>query len=438
MPKNQNNAAKIASQLAAGAAQIIKGALSGGLYGAVVAGVKAFLPQLIKLAAILTIALLCLPSILFFCLPSSMYGFPSVSNSSVIEQTNLAQDTEALYAQTRQLVEAAVLKVQNEKMTGYDDYKVYTNLNGIDNYWITAIASVLHSQELSTINKAAVNSIVEKSITSTSREEIYYEKVEVPKEKPSSSSQSSSSSSSDSEVEEETEIIEVERKRLHLSIGVMQAEELMNILGFSDFQKQWARSIHSTIYDYQLNGSGGDGIDIGDVTFTDASIPVVYFNQQDERWNNKLYAGSTIGVAGCGPTTMAMVVSTLTDKTVNPEEMAFWAELNGHACNGNGSYHSIVPAIAEQYSLNVKRAGASNGQEIVDALASGKLVVAIMGPGNFTDSGHFLLLRGVTKEGKILVADSYTYSFCNKEWDLSLIMAQTNKSASAGGPIWII
>ena len=33
-------------------------------------------------------------------------------------------------------------------------------------------------------------------------------------------------------------------------------------------------------------------------------------------------------------------------------------------------------------------------QKIVDALASGSLVIAVMGPGTFTRSGHFILLRG--------------------------------------------
>jgi hypothetical protein len=41
----------------------------------------------------------------------------------------------------------------------------------------------------------------------------------------------------------------------------------------------------------------------------------------------------------------------------------------------------------------------------VDSLSSGKLVVVIMGKGHFTSSGHFIVLCGVTSEGKILVAD---------------------------------
>lgn len=33
------------------------------------------------------------------------------------------------------------------------------------------------------------------------------------------------------------------------------------------------------------------------------------------------------------------------------------------------------------------------------------MVIAIMAPGHFTTTGHFIVLRGITEEGKVLVAD---------------------------------
>ena len=79
-----------------------------------------------------------------------------------------------------------------------------------------------------------------------------------------------------------------------------------------------------------------------------------------------------------------------------------------------------------------------SAQEVVDALSSGKLVVAIMSKGHFTSSGHFIVLRGVTSEGKILVADPASYKRSGQEWDLSLIMDEARKGAAAGGPFWAI
>lgn len=79
-----------------------------------------------------------------------------------------------------------------------------------------------------------------------------------------------------------------------------------------------------------------------------------------------------------------------------------------------------------------------SAQNIVDALSSGRLVVALMSKGHFTSGGHFIVLRGVTSEGKILMADPASVKRSNQEWDLSLIMEEARKGAGAGGPFWSI
>ena len=70
----------------------------------------------------------------------------------------------------------------------------------------------------------------------------------------------------------------------------------------------------------------------------------------------------------------------------------------------------------------------------MDALASGKLIVALMSKGHFTSSGHFMVLRGVTSEGKILVADPASKKRSEQEWDISIILDEARKGAAAGGP----
>lgn len=176
---------------------------------------------------------------------------------------------------------------------------------------------------------------------------------------------------------------------------------------------------------------------LGDITFTDGSTPVVYFNQLDERYANELYGTDYIGGYGCGPTTMAIVVSSLSGETVNPAEMAEWAYQNGYWCKGSGSYHSLIPAAAQSWGLSVSGCTTSESQRIVDALSEGKLVVAIMSKGHFTSGGHFIVLRGV-KDGKIMVADPASYSRSEQLWDLSIIINEASRRAGAGGPFWII
>jgi hypothetical protein len=111
------------------------------------------------------------------------------------------------------------------------------------------------------------------------------------------------------------------------------------------------------------------------VTFTDGNTAVVYYSQFDSRWKDKPYGQQgTIGSSGCGPSSLAIAVSTLSDQTIDPEHMALWAYQNGYKCEGNGSYHSLILEGAKHFGLTVDYAGVKDGQKIVDALASGKLV----------------------------------------------------------------
>lgn len=176
---------------------------------------------------------------------------------------------------------------------------------------------------------------------------------------------------------------------------------------------------------------------LGDIRFTDGVTEVVYFNQLDETYANKPYGTDNIGGYGCGPTALSIVVSSLTDEIVDPVQMAKWSYENGGWCKGSGSYHSLIPAAATAWELPVEGCTASEPQRILDALAEGKLVIAIMSKGHFTSSGHFIVLRGV-QDGQILVADPASYNRSQKLWDLSIILNEASKRAAAGGPFWII
>ena len=77
-------------------------------------------------------------------------------------------------------------------------------------------------------------------------------------------------------------------------------------------------------------------------------------------------------------------------------------------------------------------------QRVVDALSSGKLIVTLMSTGHFTSSGHFRVPRGVTYEGKYLLADPASKKRSEQEWDISIILDEARKGAAADGPLWAI
>ncbi len=117
--------------------------------------------------------------------------------------------------------------------------------------------------------------------------------------------------------------------------------------------------------------------------------------------------------------------------------MTEWAYENSGWCSKSGSYHSLIPNASKAWSLPMEGCTASEPQRILDALADGKLVVALMLKGHFTTGGKFIVLRGV-QDGKILVADPASYSRIQKLWDFSIILNEASYRAGAGGPIWII
>ena len=243
------------------------------------------------------------------------------------------------------------------------------------------------------------------------------------------------------------DVVEVKHETWYIYTLVYNGESYFadQVFHLTDDQKELAGDYAQNLSLFLSDGSiqyteysSGTIASLGDVRFTDGATEVVYFNQLDQRYASQPYGTDNIGGYGCGPTSMAIVVSSLTDEIVDPAAMAKWAFENGGWCKGQGSYHSLIPNAAKAWGLNVEGCKASEPQRIVDALSSGKLVVAIMSPGHFTTGGHFIVLRGVTSDGRILVADPASTSRSQKAWDLSIILNEAGHRAGAGGPFWLI
>ena len=169
-------------------------------------------------------------------------------------------------------------------------------------------------------------------------------------------------------------------------------------------------------------------------------MDTVYYMQTDPRWGNKIYGGEdTIAKYACGPTSMAIVVSSLTDIGIDPEQMSAWAFGKGYWYPQSGSLHSVVNGTAKAFGLKSEGVGndSDTPEKVKKALKNGDMVVVLMGKGHFTKGGHFIVLRGITAEGKILVADCNSRENTMTEWDFETIQSEA-KWASDGGPFWII
>lgn len=203
-----------------------------------------------------------------------------------------------------------------------------------------------------------------------------------------------------------------------------------------------AENIYATLLDMNVEGDLNiydEDINLGNLEeYPEGYANLPYFNQTDARWGYNNYGSSTIAEGGCGPTALAMVVSGLSGNRIEPDEMANWSYRNGHRAEGSGSYWSLMTEGGSNFGLNVEPVSRKNPNAIKKALSEGKPIIVSMGKGHFTNGGHFIVLRGITEGGKILVHDPSSVNRSNQEWDLSVIMNESSTNGGVNGsPFWV-
>lgn len=131
----------------------------------------------------------------------------------------------------------------------------------------------------------------------------------------------------------------------------------------------------------------------------------VYYMQTDQRWKSVPYRvkgeSSTIGSAGCGPTCTAMLISTLTGKTVTPVDTCAWSIANGYKAKNQGTYYSYFKPQFSAYGIDCKQLNTSSTygnpkstthDKALSLLQQGYYLIALMGKGLWTSSGHFIVV----------------------------------------------
>lgn len=158
----------------------------------------------------------------------------------------------------------------------------------------------------------------------------------------------------------------------------------------------------------------------------------VYFNQADEAWN---HSGLSIHSAGCGPSAIAVCITNLTSKWVTPVDVASWGSQNGYYSSA-GSVHEGIPAMVEHFGLQCEGAG-TDYEKIKAALKNGNFVIGLMGPGYFTNGGHFITLVEIDQDDQVTVADVGSRRRSQFKYALKDVIGES-KAAGAGGPFWIV
>ena len=161
-----------------------------------------------------------------------------------------------------------------------------------------------------------------------------------------------------------------------------------------------------------------------DISTEVAADGLPMFLQWDPRWGYETYGGGFMGVRGCGPTCLSMVLSGLTGHTEwNPFRTAQYADENGYYLENVGSEWGLMQKGAADLGLTVSEVSAS-GKGIEEALNRGEPVICAMGPGDFTYSGHFIVLCSIDGQGAITIHDPNSRINSERTWTAEELVPQ--------------
>lgn len=174
------------------------------------------------------------------------------------------------------------------------------------------------------------------------------------------------------------------------------------------------------VFEYPLKKNEEFEIDLSQYKDCD-TVPL--FIQWDQRWGYSPYAGSIMGLSGCGPTCLSMAAVYLTkDTSLDPKTIAKFASKNGYESNGSGTAWKLFSEGAKKLGLKSTEIPLDKSR-IIENLKAENPIVCVVGPGDFTAKGHFIVMTGY-ENGKIKINDPNSYQNSKKLWDLDRISSQ--------------
>ena len=138
--------------------------------------------------------------------------------------------------------------------------------------------------------------------------------------------------------------------------------------------------------------------------------------QWDPRWGYQPYGSSNyIGVAGCGPTCLAMVLYYLTGNDIfTPDRIAAYAMANGYYVDGTGTAWALMKDLPLSYNIEVSELKIAE-HTLKGALDQGEILICAMREGDFTVAGHFIVIYGYDEQG-FMVNDPNCVARSRKRW----------------------
>ncbi|HBA50699.1 MAG TPA: hypothetical protein DCZ91_23460 [Lachnospiraceae bacterium] len=203
------------------------------------------------------------------------------------------------------------------------------------------------------------------------------------------------------ELAEDNEVIENIRQNY-----TRYPEEMLGALAnnpeMADFVSNYLSS------DAKASGAG--------LTRAEKSQEFPLFLQWDPRWGYAEYGdGSNVGLSGCGPTCLSMVLYYLLgDESLTPDVIADYSMENGYYMSGTGTAWKLLEDVADMHGLTVWQPKSSEWT-LKNELDRGSVIICSMKPGDFTAGGHFIVIYGYDSEG-FLINDPNCVARSRQKW----------------------
>ena len=166
------------------------------------------------------------------------------------------------------------------------------------------------------------------------------------------------------------------------------------------------------VLEYPLKKNADIQVDLSAYKNSDG-VPL--FLQWDPQWGYMEYGSDVAGLTACGPVCLSMAAWYLTeDDAFAPDKMIEFASNNGYYSPGNGSSWTLISEGGVRLGFDVTEIPLVESR-IIKNLEVDNPIICAMGPGDFTTSGHYIVMVGY-ENGMIKINDPNSIANSQKLW----------------------
>lgn len=170
-------------------------------------------------------------------------------------------------------------------------------------------------------------------------------------------------------------------------------------------------------------------------------IPPANNNEQKQTFVNyyqkdfsELVESSSAVTSGGASTAVAMVLTAINEKEITPVETTKWGVDNNADIQNEQGEITYFDNIAKAYGIECESMELTK-ENILKNISDGKYMIISMDEGKFGNKGNYIVITGITEDGKIKIADPNSTDNTEKVWDISVFLEEGLKLWGFSKPV---